>query len=157
MAWRVFGKRFVTADFGSLPSVYQPFILDDNTALKAIRANIIIYNDPVFTSVSMRIYSNDNDVPKVLIAQSTNSFTKAQMHTEDNALKGLYFEFNKVPLRGGDTYHAAIWLSGYTGDADSHVGWKRGVPDPINPEGVTVSFSTLYRTPFDVAFYGGRL
>lgn len=155
--WRVFGETLLTADFSGSPVYYQPFTLNQNTVLKAIRTWVVVYNSPSFTSLGLRIYSSVSSAPAQLIATSDTTWTLAQITSEANAVREIYFEFNNaLSLNGEDQYHVVLWGNGYTGTDSSHVAWVRAFPDPVN-SGYTPAIETINRAPFKVAFIGDDL
>ena len=112
MAWQVFGHEYTTAE-ATNTAVYTAFDPGDNIVLKAFRTWLIGVGDPTFTSVSMKIYSNNSadNTPGKLLHTSTNSIAKATLfETENHVLKETYFEFLPsgaagISLRGGVTYN----------------------------------------------------
>jgi hypothetical protein len=150
--WQVYGDQFSTSEMtDTTKSALITF--DKNEILIATRIWIVIYNNPTFTSLNMKIYSNDNGSPKKLIATSTNVQLKADVHTLDNAIKEIWFEFNKVNVKEGDSYHFVLNGSGYTGSDSSHIAWKKAFPDPVYSWGV-VTLPALGRAPYDIYCIG---
>lgn len=158
--WRVWGERYDTADMSNT-RVYQPAQFPKNYVLLGCRIWVIAYNDPVFTSLHMKIYSDNNGVPKKLLHTSTNVQLKADIHTLDNAAKEIWFDFDKIPVRGEPTlasnkYHFVLNGSGYTGDETSHLAWMRGFPNPVyRPAGF--GYNDLLTSPLTLYFIGSRL
>lgn len=159
MGWNVYGDRFETADFSGDPAQFQVLVFDSDIALKAIRSWFIFFNDPSFTSISMRIYSFKNSIPYQLLFESDVNLTKAEILTEDNACRDIYFTFTNAPfLKAGESYAMVPWIDGYTGDSSSHVAWKRAFPDPVYTHAETLADTTLLaRYPFDLTVIGGEL
>ncbi len=161
MPQKLWGEPFLTADFSSTPVKYQPFKVEDNFLLKACRSYFILYNSAAFTSIQMRIYSNAplTSTPSQLLFTSSTSRTKAQLFPANtNGFKETFFEFSTYPnLKSGETYHFVPWISGYTGDASSHVAWVRDFPDPVNRTNLTVETKNLAVFPFRVYAIGADL
>ena len=105
MGWKVWGEPLQTADLSGNLRVFQNVIPNRNIILRAVRIWIIFYNNPTITSLSMDIYSVDPDGnPKELLHSATNSLTKAEMITDTNGVKEVFFEFNYPVLKSNDTY-----------------------------------------------------
>lgn len=158
MGWRVFGDpwetgelenktKFVTIEFGS------------NKIIRAIRTWVIVYNDPVFTNLNMKIYSNEvvssDNTPKKLLATSTNTLTKAEIITLDNGVKEIYFEFDDFPVVGADKYNLVINGAGYAPTGSSHLAWRKAFPDPVYSGGFTPSIERMMYAPYEVYAIGG--
>jgi hypothetical protein len=159
MAWRVYGDRFLTADFAGTPQKWQPFTLDYDHAIRVIRSWFVIYNDPVFTAIKMRIYSYKNNEPYQMLYETDVNLLKAEIHTNDHGFRNLYFEFSEAPyLKAGETYALVPWVTGYTGDADSHIAWGVNFPRLIYDHADTVTgVEDLYSCPFEFTMLGARL
>lgn len=156
MSWRVYGEIFETADMSGAPRVFQPFIPAKNQIVKAIRTWVIFFNSPVFSGLTMKIYSNYSNAPVSLLWTSDRSLIPADFSTEAYAAKELYFDFeNPIFLRKNDTYHVTLSASGYTGNSSSHLSWMRGYPDPNNEIDVTVNQVNIGRMPFYLGVVDG--
>ena len=140
MTWRMIGKPILTADLTAPIGVSQKFSKPSGGMIvTGAQVGVILYNDPAFTSLSARIYSDSAGSPKVLLATSTNSYTKAELlEVEDHALKFTGFSFNSVPLQSGVSYHLVLFPSGYTGTDASHIAWRMSYPDPQYQTGLTL-------------------
>ena len=139
MAWEVLGRTYYSDSDLTDATVYQGMQFDFNVVLKAVRVWVIVYNDPTFTSLNMKIYSNQSSAPGSVLYTSTNTWAKADVHTSDYAVKELYFEFNDVALISGKMHYFVINASGYSGaSATSHLAWKYAYPDPVYETGVTL-------------------
>lgn len=125
-----FGEVLLTAD-GTGFRVYQPVVSDESINIVAIRSWFIFYNNPVFTTLSMEIYTNSpDDTPEALYATSTNPWPKADLLTAANAVKSMNFDFNSVNLKAGERYHLLVRIAGYTGTNSSHIAWYKNF-DPV--------------------------
>lgn len=153
---RVYGEWLATAD-GSNLRVYQQFTPARNMVLRAARTSLIIFNNPTFTAVTMKVYSNSGGAPRSLIATSTNSQLKADLHTLNHALKSTYFEFNYLPLKADETYHMVLGISGYTGTTSAHIAWAHSYPRPAYTLNVDMTFPKLSISPFDLEIIGADL
>lgn len=158
MSWRVFGERIETADMSAPFRVYMPVEFNSDFLLKAIRTWFVIYNDPVFTSIEMRIYSNRSNAPGKLITTSSNVQLKADVHTEDNAAKGIYFEWDTPKsFEAGDRYYLVPFINGYTGTEASHIAWVKAWPHAVYTTGLSNDYESLGIDPYHVAFIGAKL
>lgn len=156
MAWRVFGEWYSTAAMSDT-SISQPVIFNDNLVLRSCRIWIIAYNDPSFTSLSMKIYSDNSGSPKKLLHTSTNSPTKAEIITSTNGIKEIYFEFNYPVFKSTDTYQFVLNATGYTGTSSSHLAWRKAWPDPVYRTNVTSTYPKLGVAPYAITFVGADL
>lgn len=155
--WKMIGEVLATAD-ASNTRVYQKVIPSKNTIVNGARAQLIFYNDPAFTAITMKIYSNNGGSPQALIATSTNSVAKASiLLVEDHAVKEIYFNFNSVALKKNETYHFVLGISGYTGTSSSHIAWKHSYPDPAYQTNVDMTFAKQLISPFDLTIIGSNL
>jgi hypothetical protein len=155
MAWSVYGESLKTADFSGSPVFSQKFTMPQKEVLKAIRTWVVLFNTPVFTNLSLRIYSNVGGSPGQLLWTADTTWTRAQIATEAYALKEIYFEFVNPLFLGQDTYHAVLWASGYTGDDSSHVAWVRTWPDILN--NYTPTLEGIATAPFKISLIGAPL
>lgn len=158
MALTVFGRILETADLSGLTQ-YHRFTPTDDIVLKAIRTTVIQYANPTYTSISMKLYSdNSSSTPGALIATSTNSVLKATIDEGvASSLAEIYFEFNEIVLKSGTYYHFVLAGSGYTGSASSHLAWKHGGYNPVYETGLTLTTEKLGISPFDLVVIGDGL
>lgn len=148
--WRVYGDSITTGESlgsGNQISKSQAITIPRDSLVLAIRSWFIFFNNPLFTDISLRLYSLNTTqsvmtlgTPPPLVAQSAVRLKSSIFRTNysltplvdfncGSACREIYFEFNApkgVPLKGGDSYFIVPILSGYTGDASSHVAWRRG-------------------------------
>lgn len=160
MGWAVYGDNFETADLTGT-SKFQSVTFGQDIILRAIRTWIIVYNNPSFTYLNMKIYSNDassgSNTPKKLLATSTNTQLKADIHTEANAIKEIWFEFDYPVFNGADIFNIVINGVGYTYDVNSHLAWMKGFPNPVYSSGYTPSMLTIPYAPYEGYFIGAAL
>lgn len=163
MGWKIWATEWTTTGQMEDASIFQPILFPRNVILRATRTWIVAYNDPVFTSLSMKIYSNQVvsgiNTPKKLLHTSTDVRTKAEIFTLPNAAKEIYFNFDDVPLREGDTYNFVINAVGYVPvnfpDPDaSLLAWRKGYPDPIYTASFKAALDIVERAPFSILFIG---
>lgn len=154
--WRVWGEKYYTAD-ATGTRIYQPIVFPRNTILLATRAWMVFYNNPTFTNISMLVYSDDNGAPGQLIQTATTTWNKADLYTEDNAVKEMYFEWDYPTFKAGDTFHFVINFGGYTYSESSHVAWKKTFPDPPYKLNLTLDYESLLTYPYDITFVGDQL
>lgn len=157
MAYRVFGEELFTSHFSGSPVFYQKVIMPDyHAVLDGVKTSVIVYNNPSFTSLEMRLYSMKNNSLRQLIATSEVK-TKAEIITESNGIRNVPFVFStRRTLYANDYYGFVLWANGYTGDGSSHIAWMKDFPDPVNPEGLTVSYDYLIKFPYRLALIGER-
>ena len=156
MGWKVFADPFETSDLTGVAR-FQPIKFNQDMILRAVRTWIVVYNNPAFTNLNMKIYSNNAGYPKKLIATSTNVQLKASIHTLDNAVKEMWFEFDYPVFKGADTYHLVINGSGYTFAEGSHLAWMKGFPDPVYSTGYTPAIETMLYAPYQCYCLGASL
>lgn len=160
MAWSVYGDNYSTSAMTDT-SIFQPVTFGEDTILLAVRTWIILYNNPPFTSLNMKIYSNEtiggSETPKKLLATSTNSLTKSEIITLENGIKEIYFEFNYPVFNGADIYSFVLNGVGYTGSDSSHISWMKAFPDPVYSSGYTPAIETLPYAPYQLYFIGSNL
>ena len=149
-------KGYDTAEMAAI-AITQKVTLNQNLFLKAARAGVILYNNPTFTALSMRIYADRGGSPGKLLHTSTNSFTKAELTTLDHAYKEAYFEFNFAPLQRSTVYHFTLYATGYIGDSTAHVAWRISYPDPIYRTGFTPQAVNGDNHPFDLMLLGAEV
>lgn len=159
MAWRVYGNRFDTADFSGAPVKWQPFTLDHDHAVRVIRSGFVIFNDPAFTAIKMRIYSYKNNTPYQMLYETDVNLSKAEILSLDNGVRNVYFKFSEAPyLKAGETYALVPWITGYTGDESAHVAWKVEYPNLVYDHADTVGgVDSLYSCPYEFSILGARL
>lgn len=154
MAGQHFGEICLTADLSPNLRVYQPVIFSKSRVLLACRTRFIYYNNPAFTNITLKMYSNNpaTDTPDVLIHSSTTTWTKAQKLTLTNGVNETYFEWSQVNVRAGETYHFIPVATGYTGTNSSHIAWRKAWPDPQYRTNVDLVSGGLGISPFEIYF-----
>lgn len=159
MAWRMIGTTIFTADVAGVPSVTQRFRHPTKSiSLRGVQVGVILYNDPAFTALSLRVYSDRAGEPGKLLATSTNSWTKAQcLLLEVNAIKFAGFTFEYLNLIAGEWYHLALIPTGYTGNDASHVGWRISYPNPQYPTGLTLNAAKAANHHLDFGLVGALI
>lgn len=159
MGWRVWGDTYDSTSSMQDTTLFQPVVMSSNIILRAVRTWIIYYDDPVYTSLSMKIYSNNNNSPGKLLHTSTDSRTQDEIREAGSiaGVREIYFNFNDVNLKGGDTYHFVINASGYSPTGDAHLAWMKGFPDPVYAGGYTPAGETLVVAPYQIYFIGSNL
>lgn len=159
MAWRVFADTFLTADLAAdAVSHYQKFSPHSDILMSMVRVWIIAYNNPTFTNLKAKLYSNKPDgTPGRVIATSETILTKAQIITSTNGAKEIYFKFNDpygIPLKSGDFYHIVLEATGYTYSDSSHLAWVKAWPDAGYSVGYTPTYVNLGVAPKRLAIIG---
>jgi len=142
MAWTVYGQPYSTAAMTDT-SIYQYFKPQSNLILKALRAWVIQNNDPSYTSINMKIYSNNGGSPRTLIATSTNVQTKAAMFgTSNSGVKEVWFDFDPLVLKEDERVDGISKGSVKTCSDSAHLAWRQ------------MFYEAAYRTNFDDSFEG---
>lgn len=162
MVWTVYGDIYESAGDLTDQSKFQPIIMPDNTIIVGVRTWVLFIDDPTFTNLSMEIYSNrtdsGSDAPGKLLHTSTDQRTKSEIFTDNSANKEIYFTFNNVNLRGGDTYNFVLTGTGYSPTSSSFIAWRLAWPDPVYTENYTPTVENLNRAPkFISTIIGGVL
>lgn len=159
MGWKVWGDPWPTAESMQDASLFQTVQFNADVILRAARTWIIVFGNPAFTSLSMKIYSNDvvdgKNTPRKLLHTSTDVRTKAEIHTQPYAVREIYFNFGDVPIKGSDKYNFVINGVGYAPAGGSHLAWRKAFPDPVYASGYTPAIETINRAPYGVYFIGG--
>lgn len=155
MGSRIFYEPYYDATAFGNTTFFCPFKANRNIILTVVRTWIVLVNNAPFTSVNLKLYSNTpSNMPGGLIATSTNSFTKAEIFTNTNGFKEIYFEFDEINLNGNTRYNFVMNGTGYTGSSTSHVGWRKGFPDPVYRTNFTPTFENLGISPFALYVVG---
>jgi hypothetical protein len=155
MAWDVWGIPISTSDMTA--GVSQKVKFNSNIVLKACRIWLVFYNNPSLTSLTMKIYSDDNGTARKLLHSSTTTLTKAQIITLANGVKEVYFDFNYPAFDADDYYHFVLTGSGYTGTDSSHIAWRQAWPDPVYTTNWTPTWTNISTAPKTIYFIGSDL
>lgn len=158
MGWRLVGTKILTGELSGTTH-YQPFTPTKNTILRAVRTSLIGYNNPSFTSINMKLYSDNGGVPGILIATSTNSQTPAALKPGalSHYVTETWFEFDDISLKADSMYHLVLNGVSYVGTESSHLAWMRGWPDPVYREGISVTFEVGRIAPHQFYLIGADL
>ena len=158
MAWTVWAQPFGSGELSDT-TYYQAFRPNSDFILKAMRTWFVVYNDPVFTDLNAKIYgtnTQDESVwpPTKLIATS-DSRTKAQIHTQDYGVRETWFEWSPtVDLEANTWYAIVINGTGYTPTSSSYLAWKHSYPDPVLSTNYTANLITVNKSPYQLYFIG---
>lgn len=159
MSWTVYGDNFESGELSNT-NKFQTIQMNKNTILKAIRTWVIMYNDPVITDLSCKIYSNNlesgSNAPGVLLSSSLNTLTKAEIITLDNGVKEIYFTFNDFMMNKDDKYNIVLSGTGYTPTPTSHVAWRKAWPKPVY-SGYGPTYTNLSVAPYEIYCIGAEL
>lgn len=148
MVWTIFGYPYENASDMTDTSIFQPVVIPDNIIVKGFRTWIAYQGDPTYTDINMKIYSNLAGSPAKLLHTSTDSRTKAEIQlVEDHGIKEIYFTFDDINLRSGDTYHVVLNGTGYSPTASSFLIWRAAWPDPVYTTNYTPTTSNLTLSP----------
>lgn len=161
MGWRVYGIPYGSGELSDT-TLYQPFRPNKNILIRTVRTWFIIFNDPVFTSLNAKIYATDFQVedgtfPPTKLLQTSDSRTKASIHTDDYGIKETYFTFSPtIELESSTWYALVINASGYTPTSNSYIAWKHSYPDPVLETLWSPSRNTVNKSPFQIYFEGAN-
>lgn len=163
MGWTVWGDPWLTTAQMTDTTLFQTVQMNSDVILRAVRTWIIYVANPTYTSLSMKIYSNEvvsgNNTPRKLLHTSTDVRTPAEIKGATdlaNGVREIYFNFDDVNLRGADKYNFVINASGYTPSGNSHLAWMKGFPDPVNATGYTPALQKIGIAPYQIYFIGGQ-
>jgi hypothetical protein len=159
--WQVFGGILETAMIdGTSKAEAMRIRPNSDIVLRAMRTWFCAYNDPVFTELRLRLYEDQGGNAGKLIATSTNAFTPAEIIVDPTnvaALKGVYFEFPDIALKGTNWYHVLPYATGYTGNDASHLAWVKGWPDNEYRTGLSLTYESSMTNPYRLAVIGADL
>lgn len=157
--WENIGKPIFTADVSGTPTITQRFRHPSkNMVVIGAQIGVILYNDPVFTSLTAKIYADRDGAVGKLLGTSSNSYTQADcLETESHGLKFAGFTFDKLNLKSSQWYHLALIPTVYTGDASSHIAWRTSYPDPQYPTGLTLNAAKAAKHHLDFGIIGALL
>ena len=130
--------------------------MNTNTILKGMRTWVIFVNDPTLIDLSMNIYTDEAGEKGKLLTSSTNSLTKAQMITDTNGVKEIYFNFDDFPMDADIEYQFGLTGTGPSFTASSYIAWMVAYPDPVYRTGLTVNFHLITTAPFVMYFIGAE-
>lgn len=159
MTWKVWGTIYNTSD-ASNTNISQKVKFTSNQLIVAARTWVVVYNNPTFTSISLKIYSDRAGTPGKLLHTCDTARVKTDLVTLANALIEPYFEFNApdgIPVKANDSYHFVLNMSGYTGDQTSHLAWKKDFPDPVYRDNLNYEFEDLLVAPHAITFISAEL
>lgn len=158
MTWRAYGTQLETADMSNLNKYYS-FTSSYDFFIKGIHAWIIVYNDPAFTSLHIELYENAaGSVGQYEgLIGTTGTVTKAEIHTDDYALRDVYFEFSTdVIVRKDIRYTAFIQGSGYTYAESSHLALKKAWPKSLYTPTTALTDMNMHKAPYEFYLIGAR-
>lgn len=158
MGWRVWGTDFESGELASTAK-FQTFRPNADILLRYVRTWFIFINDPIFTDLSVKLYSNEvrsgDNTPVELLA-STDARTKSELITLENGVKETGFEFSSViPLQANTYYNIVINGTGYIPTASSYIAWMKAFPDPVYSTDYTPAIETINYAPYQVYFISG--
>lgn len=118
-------EQFETGDFGAIPTyTLRTRPLAKNVVLNGFRLWLVFVNNPTFTSVTLKIYSDNGGFALKLLHSSTDTYLKADVLGDNSGPKEIFFGFDNVPLNKDTHYHFAVVADGYVGSDSSYVGWR---------------------------------
>lgn len=162
MGWTVWGDTWETTASMENTTLFQTVQFNTDVILRAVRTWIIYVENPTYTSLSMKIYSNEivgsTNTPRKLLYTSTDTRTPAEIKGETalaHGVREIYFNFADINLKGADKYNFVINAVGYAPSGDSHLAWMKGFPDPVYSTGYTPAIETINIAPYQMYFIGG--
>lgn len=159
MGYKVWGERCNTADFAGNNRISQPIKFHRDLSLKAILPWVVLFNNPVFSSLKIDLYTNDKDhLPAQLLGTLTCPLSLSGMTTLGYALKQIYYQASgAIPVKAEDIYHLVFGGSGYTGTASSCLYIVKAFPEPIYTTGITNSREKIQQNPYLMGVIGEDL
>ena len=152
-----YGDPFETAQMANT-SMSVRFKPGNEMILRGLRTWLIFNNyTGSFTALTGKIYSDRATLPGALIANSTNTFNRADITILNSGVKEIYFTFSNLSLRSNVYYHLVLNCSNYTATASDHIAWRRAWPDPVYRDGWTQSFESLGVAPYFLTAIGAKL
>lgn len=154
MSWRMIGKPIATAEMGTT-DIHQKVTMPATPYLIAgVNVAVVFYNDPAFTDLAVRVYSDSAGSPGSLIATS-EAYEKTEISTLDHAVKWVGFKFtNPFWAAANEDYHFVLYATGYTGDSSSHLAWRLSYPDPQFSSGITLDAVHATNHPLEISLVG---
>ena len=156
MGYRVWGDVF---ESGDLTGTTRSQIIEPQADLwlGAVRTQMVFYNNPTFTDLTCKIYSDEANSPATLLYSSTTTLTKAQIITEANGAREMGFSFNGEPMTSGVKYHVVINGTGYSPASDSFIAWSKSFPEPVNDvTGASLEMTKVGVWPYACYLVGTR-
>lgn len=156
MGWRVWGQSYDSdSDFAN--GIYSVrFTPNSNIILRIARTWVIFCNNPGLTTLTSKIYIDDDNAVGDLLHSSTTTWTKSQIISESNGAREIYFNFDDIPLHASEHYHLKLMGTSSGFSESSHLAWKSSYPDPVYSGGFAGSASKLPQYPFDLSLIGAR-
>jgi len=156
--WNVYGNVLLSSEIdGTDKSQAMKIRTNSDIVLRALRTWFVFYNTPVFTTLSMRLYMDQGGTPGKLLSTSTTAHVPSDLFTDVYALKGTYFEFGDVSLKGTNYYWLLPYAVGYTGTDASHIAWVKGWPDNEYRTGLALDYEEIQVSPYRLAVIGAPL
>lgn len=151
--------RPITTVEASNKSLFQTFTMIENTMVNTILAGLVFYNDPDFTNIVMKVYSNLDGAPDQLIMTSNNQFISHEIYPEGylGASKVIGFDFDPHPFQISQPYHAVINITGYTYSDNKHIAWRHSWPDPVYQRNLVQSTKRLLNYPRHIVVLGSEI
>lgn len=137
---------------------HQPLTVTSDFEVKVVRTQVLFLNDPTLTSIQMEIQVDGgpelelHGITPVTSHTSSNTVLKSDISTFKNAVRDIYFTFDDLVLREGESYRINLKLTGYTGTAASHLAWVKGIPAPYETR--NYSKVEMGRAPYYIGFIG---
>jgi len=159
MGWKVFGREFLSGELANT-NKFQSMKMKRNLILRAVRTWVILNNDPTFTNLNMKIYSNEvisgANTPVKLLHTSTNVQAKEDILSLNSGCKEIWFEFDDIPLHSETIYNFVLNGTGYVFSSNSHIAWRCAWPDPVYQAGFTPDAVNLGESPYAIYCIGGE-
>jgi len=157
MGWSVDADTYNADAELSNATKYQPCKMNSNIILRYVRSWVVVFNNPSFTGLTMKIYASNESYDKgKLLHTATTTWTKTQVTAENNAIREIYFEFNDISLNKDNWYHFALSGTPSSFSSSSCIAWKMGWPDPVYRTGLSVTYPNRAQN-YDLYFIGSEL
>lgn len=155
--WLIYANSYDSdAEFSGATKTVRFKVNSPGGIVQYFRTWLIGFNDPQFTNITAKIYADVNGSKGALLdnGNSVTTLTKAQITTEVNFAKEVYFQFDNLSLDQHNWYHFALTgvSSGFT--EDSHIAWRSSYPFPVYREGLSAANLAAY--PFLVSVVGAE-
>ena len=156
MTWKIFADYYSTNSELSNAEKSGKIKFNKNVVLRYARTWIILHDVENFTGLKMRIYSDKKGEKGALLAESENSWSKADLISQAYGVKEIWFKFNYVPFNKDNFYHVALIGTPTNFSTTKHIAWVQAWPDPVYTEGLDSSFEKISISPYAIYYIGAE-
>lgn len=149
MTWKMYGETLAASDL-STTNIRCPIKFNSNVLVKGIRTCVILYGNPTYTNLRMKIYDNNflTNEPSLIKSTSLNAFNPNDLlETHPYGVKFIYFEFTPFGVDRNDLYHAVLSADSYAPTDNSFIAWRNFWPDPVYTENIALESVPFYNAP----------